>query len=170
MYTAEDILEAREKRIEFLERITEKYGKTTVTLRVNYPGIEKDNSITRKICEIVDNVINTFFKDKIEYKLKTTSAEGPICIYAIDESPLGVKDMTMEIEDKHTLGRCVDIDVYDENGKSLSRLAFGAGPRKCFICDQVAHECVRNRNHTSEEIIKYIADRYSDYCSNIELL
>lgn len=170
MYTAENVLEAREKRVEFLEKLIQKYGKTTVILRVNYPGVEKDNSITRQISEIIDNVINTFFKDKIEYKLKTTSAEGPICIYVIDESPFGVKDMTMEIEDKHTLGRCVDIDVYDEEGKTLSRLAFGAGPRKCFICNQVAHECVRSKAHSNEEIIKYLADRYNDYCSNIDLL
>lgn len=167
MYTLQDLLDARELRVEFINELIDRYDNTVVTLRVNYPGLEKDNAITRKIIEITGVLVTNFFSGEIKYSMMTYTAEGPIMIYVIDEKVEKVKSFAIDIEDRHTLGRCIDLDVYDTKGKSLSRESLGKKLRKCFICDKSAHECVRNRTHSYEEIVKFIADRYNVYLENM---
>jgi len=167
MYTIQDLLDARELRVKFINELIDRYGSTVISLRVNYPGLEKDNAITRKIMEIVGVLVTNFFSGKIKYSMMSYTAEGPIMIYVIGEKVEKVKNFAIDIEERHTLGRCIDLDVYDTDGKSISRVSLGKELRKCFICDKSAHECVRNRTHSYEEIAKFIADRYNDYLENM---
>jgi len=167
MYTIQDLLDARELRVEFINELIERYDNTVISLRVNYPGIEKDNAITRKIIDIIGVLVINFFCGKIKYSMTSYTAEGPIMFYVIDEKVEEVKNFGMDLEDRHTLGRCIDLDVYDTKGKSISRVSLGKPLRKCFICDKFAHECVRNRTHSYQEIAKFIADRYNDYLENM---
>ena len=51
MYTAEDILIGRERRIEFQEKLVEKYKMPILVIRVNYPGLNKDNHFSQGITE-----------------------------------------------------------------------------------------------------------------------
>lgn len=169
MYNIEDLLNAREKRVEFIQDLIDSYKAPVIVLKANYPGLEKENSITSKIVEIVSEVIKNFFRDKMLYHMKTSTAEGPIYVYAIKDQAVKIKDISINIEDKHTLGRCVDIDVYGVDGKQLSRTNFGMEMRKCFICNKPAHECSRNRTHEAKEIMKYIADQYNLYLDNMNL-
>ncbi|WBW98043.1 citrate lyase holo-[acyl-carrier protein] synthase [Oceanirhabdus sp. W0125-5] len=167
MYTIQDLLDARELRVEFINELIERYNNTVISLRVNYPGLEKDNAITRKIMEIIGVLVSNLFSEKIKYTMTSYTAEGPIMFYVIDEEVENVKSVTIDIEDRHTLGRCIDLDVYNTEGESISRVSLGKNPRSCFICDKPAHECVRSRAHSYEEIAKFIADRYNDYLENM---
>lgn len=58
----------------------------------------------------------------------------------------------VEIEERDRLGRIFDIDVIDVNGSKLSR----DEPRKCFICDNAAAACARNRSHTAAELERVV--------------
>ncbi len=167
MYTIQELLDARELRVNFINELIDRYDNTVISLRVNYPGLEKDNAITRKIMEIIGVLVTNFFNGRIKYSMMSYTAEGPIMLYVIDEKAEKVKNFGINIEDRHTLGRCIDLDVYDTDGKSISRTSLGQNPRKCFICDKSAHECVRNRTHSYEEIAKFVADRYNDYLENM---
>ncbi|MCM1989695.1 citrate lyase holo-[acyl-carrier protein] synthase [Oceanirhabdus seepicola] len=167
MYTIQDLLDARELRVEFINELIDRYDNTVISLRVNYPGLEKDNAITRKIIEIIGVLVTNFFSGKINYSMMSYTAEGPIMFCVINEKVEKVKSFAIDIEERHTLGRCIDLDVYDTKGKSISRVSLGMKSRKCFICDKFAHECVRNRTHSYEEIAKFIADRYNDYLENM---
>jgi len=166
MYKAEEILNAREKRVKFQSELQKKYKKTLLVARVNYPGVDKDNNLTRNILGIMDMVLTQIFKLKICYKLLTFTAEGPILIFIIDKKALEVKKVAIEIEDGHMLGRCVDIDVYDENGMQVSRKHVNMKPRKCFICDEYAHNCVRARKHNIDEVKNFISRKYEEYMEN----
>ena len=42
----------------------------------------------------------------------------------------------------------MDIDVYDDKGIGISRVEFGLAMRKCYICDDIAHNCVRSKKHS----------------------
>ena len=53
----DEFLKHRDFRIEYQRKLIEKYKKPIICLRVNYPGINKDNSITRKINEIFLNSV-----------------------------------------------------------------------------------------------------------------
>lgn len=166
MYKPQDILEAREKRVELQQDLLQKYKIPLLNVRVNYPGIDKDNNITREIINVIDNILSDMFDIDIYYKMLAYTAEGPILIMLINKDVKELKEIAIDIENKHTLGRCMDIDVYDIFGKSISRTELGHESRKCFLCDEIAHNCVRARRHSQKEIIRFIRDKYLEYIKN----
>jgi holo-ACP synthase len=166
MNKLEDILNDREKRVALQEELINTYNMPVLTARVNYPGIEKDNVLTRDILQIIHEVLLYMFRTKIYYNLLTFSAEGPISIFVIDKNAIELKKNAVDIENKHRLGRCVDIDVYDTGGTQIGRKDIGMESRKCFICDEDAHSCVRSRKHNIDEIKNYIKMKYDEYMEN----
>jgi len=163
MYTAEDIMIGRERRIEYQERLLEKYKMPLLVIRVNYPGLNKDNHFSKEISVIMEQLISEKFSCSIEYKRMITTAEGPLVIMAINKKARDIKLVTLDIEEKHLLGRCVDIDVYDEKGMGVSREDFGLGMRKCYICDDIAHNCVRSKKHSKKEVEGFIKNKLAEY-------
>ncbi|WP_392486042.1 citrate lyase holo-[acyl-carrier protein] synthase [Haloimpatiens sp. FM7315] len=168
MYRAEDILDARENRVFKEKKILEKYLNTLIVVRANYPGINKDNFITREIVSVVGNHILNIkdFKNKILFKEIEYTADGPIFFIVVNENFLNIKKICINIEENHKLGRCVDIDVYNEKGKGISRRNFGLPSRKCFLCSEDAHVCVRSRKHSEKDVIDYIEKTLEDYREN----
>lgn len=167
MYTAKDILQDREKRVYHQERITKKYKMSILVIRVNFPGVNKDNHISQGISLIMEQIISERFSPFIHYKIMKTTAEGPIVIMAIDKSAKDIKLVTLDLEEKHILGRCVDLDVYDDKGEGISRENFGLGMRKCYICDDIAHNCVRSKKHSREEVEEYIKNKFAEYTEKL---
>jgi len=166
-YSAEEILEARERRVEIYNLLINKYSMPFIVVRVNYPGNEKNNELCNNIIQVIESVLSYTFADKIHCKSATYGAEGVVQYMVIDEEPLALKRAAIDIEEKHILGRCVDIDVFDENGVSISRSDLGLQPRKCYICENAAHVCVRSARHSEEEVIRYIKSKYREYKENV---
>lgn len=162
-YNAEDILNAREQRVEFQEKLIKKYNNTLVMIRVNYPGVNKNNYVTQGISNVINKEVLNIFTDAVLYKVLRETAEGPIATIVVDMMPEDVKKNVMIIEDNHSLGRFVDIDVYNLKGKSLSRTQFGYSMRKCYLCDAPAQECVRAMKHKQNDIIEYIDNKYNEF-------
>lgn len=152
----EKFLNSREKRAEFIQGLCKKYGKTVICSRVNYPGIYKINEATTQITEVMEAELIRTFDSKIIYKLIDVTFEGPLVLMVVDESVQRVKVEMVNIEEEHPLGRTVDLDVYDENGTSISRNDLGYKIRKCFICERDAKLCVRSRAHDENQIKSYI--------------
>jgi holo-ACP synthase / triphosphoribosyl-dephospho-CoA synthase len=157
----------REKRVELQNKLLKENEKyTLVTVRVNYPGLEKSNFVTDEIHNIISNEIIESNKEIIVLKEEYKNAEGFISHFLINLEPLAVKKLMVEIEENHILGRCVDIDVYTINeGKilGLSRKDLGRQGRKCFICDLDANICSRSQSHSIEDIKQYFDKKYKDY-------
>ena len=65
-------------------------------------------------------MICTILSTKVCGKWLLRGAEGPILFVAVMEEVLALKTIAINIEEKHTLGRCLDLDVYDLEGKSIS--------------------------------------------------
>lgn len=162
-YTAQDILDGREERVEFLENLIIKYNKPVLVVRVNYPGIKKNNKMSCEIIGVIKAIILDKFKDQVVFKSLQNTAEGPIFTAVINNNALYIKKATIEIEETHALGRCVDIDVYDENNDGISRDNLGYERRKCFICGEYAHTCVRARRHSENETIGFIKKQLQYY-------
>lgn len=167
-YTAIDILDAREERVDFQNILFEKYKLPMLCLRVNYPGIIKDNKTSRGISNILKGEIESKFSAQIVYKYYEITAEGPILILIIDNIAEEIKKYSIYVEENHLLGRCVDIDVYNVDGTGISRTSLGCKPRSCFICQDIAQNCVRSRKHNIEEVINYIEERYRKYTNNLK--
>ncbi|CDI50767.1 citrate lyase holo-[acyl-carrier protein] synthase [Clostridium tetani] len=167
-YTAIDILSAREERVDFQNTLLKKYKLPLLCLRVNYPGAIKDNETSRGISNILKSEIENKFDTQIVYKYYKSTAEGPILILIIDNIAEEIKKHSIYVEENHFLGRCADIDVYNVDGTGISRTSLGYKPRKCFICENMAQNCVRSRRHSIEEVINYIEERYRKF-NNINI-
>lgn len=154
----EILLKDREKRVNLIQQLSETYGKTIVCARVNYPGLYKVNDISIKIIEVMKEVLKHTFSSYVVYEKYEVTYEGPLLIMVIEKPSKVVKVEAINMEEQHPIGRLVDIDVYDEYGKGLSRDELGVAKRKCFICKKDAHICVRSRAHNQDEIKKYIHD------------
>lgn len=163
MYTAEDILLERERRIEYQEKLVKQYKMPILVIRVNYPGINKDNSLSQEITKIMEKEICERLSSSIHYKKKSTTAEGPLVTLCINMEASDIKAVTLNLEHNHLLGRCVDLDVYDDTGRSISRQDFGHAMRKCYICEDVAHNCVRSKKHSFDEVEGFIKNKFEEY-------
>lgn len=162
-YNALDILNAREERVCLIENLIEKYSLPIVCLRINYPGEIKNNDFTSNISKVLREEIFNIFRDYILYEDFKFTAEGPLLILVINNDALMIKKKTIELEENHLLGRLGDIDVYDKDGNGISRKDLGYPSRKCFICSDMAQNCVRAQKHSIDEVIKFIQERYIKY-------
>lgn len=162
-YTADELLTAREKRVDMIEKLLKHFNTPLLVMRVNYPGLKKTNDVTLKIIQDLSSFICRIFGDKVCFKSQLQGAEGPIFMAAIEEDVLALKKAAMVLEEKHSLGRCLDLDVYDPMGRSISRQELGYPRRKCYLCEDYAHLCVRARRHSEREVIEYIEERFREY-------
>lgn len=160
-------LNDREQRVYHQEKLMKEYsGRAFVTVRVNYPGVEKSSHVTDSIARIIIDEICVFNKKCILFHEEYINMEGVIGHFVMDCDPLEIKRDMVELEGSHILGRCVDIDVYgirDGRMYGLSRSDLNIGPRKCFLCEESAKICSRAQNHSLSDIKRYFEDKYSEY-------
>jgi len=166
-YLAEAILLEREERVKYQEKLIKRFNRPLIMVRVNYPGNNKETDVSLSIIKIIDDALVQEFKKKLIFKLFRITSEGPILIMIVEDEAKKIKEVTIDIEEKHILGRCVDIDVYDENGIGLSRETLGRNTRKCFVCDEDAKICIREQKHTFWEVSSFILNRYGEYKKNV---
>lgn len=163
LVTLEEMLRFREEKVRLQEELQKKQkGSVIVALGMNIPGpikysaeiLEAFKAGTKAMAESL-NSRGIVVTDEIEAAKK----EGCLKILSVKHNdPLFVKKIMVDIEETHPLGRLYDIDVYDKEGKGLSREAFGAPVRRCLLCGQEAKVCGRNRSHTVEELYKRVED------------
>jgi holo-ACP synthase len=158
-----DILDARENRAHFQEELINKNNLPLLVIRANYPGTDKNNETTKYIVETIFNTV--LLRVSPANTEKIVSFEGTIYLLSVDSSPIKLKKIAVDIETNHPLGRLVDIDILDLNNHTLSRTNLGDSPRECFICSDLAHNCVRSKKHGLKEILEYIDYKIITYKS-----
>lgn len=160
------ILQSREARSDKQKDLISKFNKNLISFTLNIPGNIKDSKVYRNIHKegmkvILDNLkhksIPIIYKEEIQ---KSTGSEGYI---VVDLEPLELKRMAIDIEENHFLGRIFDIDVFDFEYNQISRADLGADPRGCLLCNKEARICIRERNHTYEELINKIYEMWQKY-------
>lgn len=157
----------RDKRVAYQEHLLkENKDKTLVTIRINYPGIEKSNYITDNIVNTIYNEILTYYGKFIVFEDKYKNKEGIVAHFLFDLDFVNVKKEMINVEEEHILGICLDIDVYTlKNDKviGISRSDLFKKPRRCFICDLDAKICSRAQTHTIDEIKNYFEVVYKNF-------
>lgn len=155
-----DILDAREERVILQEELQEIHQRPLLVHRVNTPGKEKNNALSRGIFETVELALKKAFGDRVLAETMLLSAEGPVMIRVMAESAAVLKAQAMAVEEDHPLGRFVDLDVYDLGGASISRTVAGQEPRRCYLCGNLAHSCVRSQKHSTEKLLAFMEKGY----------
>lgn len=160
----EKILKARENRQNNLIRMMNN-DSVYVVLKANIPGEDKRTNIARFLVNLFRKRLNeTFF---IKNSRFFSDFDGFYDIYEINcDDIVNVKMMCINLEDNAPLGRYVDIDVYQNSVKSITRSDLNVEPRKCFLCEKEAHICARSQTHSYIELENKIIDDVIDYIHN----
>ncbi len=156
------ILAAREQRYQnILEKTAEYPGKTLLSAKLNIPGPEKNGFYTETVFVLMCLVTEQHLKKNgvyIEQKTARPSVAGPEALYVLDgrsTSPEEIKTLLVTLEETDNLGRLFDLDIWHQ-GKQLERSELGLPPRLCFLCNEPATVCARERKHSLSEIQNFI--------------
>lgn len=157
----DEILLAREKRIiEIQKHLSAHYS--TLLIKANIPGEDKNRFEAHFLVRHFLNHIQTAYHiiDIKSYE----SADGPyVIMHVMNIHAQELKINMIEIEDNEPLGRFIDLDVFEDTYISISRIALGQRPRKCFLCNLDASICARSHNHRYDELIRHIETSVTQY-------
>lgn len=162
-FSLEDFLQEREDRTDRQREILEKFGKSLLVVRSNYPGTNKSEYPASEIVCEISKEVEKILHDKTLFRDMRETLEGQIFTLAVDMELEKLKEKMVQIEEKHPLGRFVDIDVYGERGISISRGEMGYTKRKCYLCQESGVICTRNMTHEQVEIKRHILKGYERY-------
>lgn len=162
-YESDKIFLDKQKRYLFQRNLINKYKKTLLLMKVNYPGDNRNNHITISIIKCMDAIITELFNNEIYLKIFRITAEGPIITILLNMDAIKAKKTCVEIENKHMLGKCIDMDICSADFKSIKRSDFGYEKRKCFICNNLVKSCIENKVHSEYEVIEEIRKMYVAY-------
>lgn len=142
-----DLLLLREQRF-YREQELQKRG-TVVTIKANVPGRDKrwlwsDYAVYVLYTALTTRVSPHFVEAEHQ-------AEGLVFVAVFSEEAYALKQQCVELEERHPLGRMVDLDVRTGED-TLSRTEIGYPRRKCYLCDEDAVICSRSRRHSLEEL------------------
>jgi holo-ACP synthase CitX len=153
----EKILASREERYQKIKILKSDY-ETVITVKTNIPGTNKNLKVTYALIKMVKNLIPKIYISKL---LFFDAFDGPYYLIGSNYEAYGIKSTLMSIEDNHSLGRFIDLDVFDGQ-KTLVREI----PRKCYICNDIAFNCIRQEKHSVEELIQFVETRAFEYFRN----
>ncbi|MDO5088207.1 MAG: citrate lyase holo-[acyl-carrier protein] synthase [Leptotrichiaceae bacterium] len=159
-------LNDREKRAEYQKKLIEKYKKPLIVLKANFPGKNKNLPLADNITDALSEEIGKLFEKDIIFTESFRNAEGKFFFYILNGDAYNIKKSAVILEESHELGRCADIDVHTSQGNLLSRKDIGNSFRKCFLCNDRAHNCVRSMKHSYEELYNFLEEKYRSYIAH----
>lgn len=160
------ILDSKEARGEFQKRLIEEFQNTVISFTLNTPGSEKDNKRYRIVHKYAMEFILESLKEKeidILYKYRDDKFTGPEGYIVVDRDAFEIKEMMIDIEETHFLGRIFDIDVFDKDMNQISRTDLNINTRKCLLCSKNARVCMRERTHTIGKLAEKVNKMIMEY-------
>lgn len=161
--TLSELLRSRDNRAaKQLALIRNNPNKTLAVLTVVMPGNLKRTPKSLKVATAACTALNKEFPD-IEMVESLDLQTGYEAYFITSLAPCETKRIACLIEEQHPLGRLFDIDVISTSGIPVSRIEIGVAPRKCILCDKEARICMREKNHTYEELTTHINNIVDSY-------
>ncbi|RPH34222.1 MAG: hypothetical protein EHM93_01280 [Bacteroidales bacterium] len=159
------ILFAKDSRSLLKKRLKDE-GFASLSLSLNIAGYPKT---TKEIATFFFLILEQFkiflLANRIEianeYNQLDEAGNFFLCSIIPDNRTIhSIKQLCEDFEDHHELGRIIDIDVADSEGNYIS-----SGKNKlCIYCGSYsALECMRSKNHSYEDIRKYIFEKIESY-------
>lgn len=158
-----EMLDAREKRADTQSRLLQEYPEySLLSVTMNIPGPVKTNDRLQTIFfTMCDGLVKRFPPRIIKRRIFHLSVTGPECYFLMSMKAKELKSELVLFEEKQPLGRLFDLDVlYWDKTKdklgTIGRKELNLPPRKCFICQDEAKICGRERRHSVEEMQQVI--------------
>ena len=158
--TLDEMLRAREERVAWQTASLAQFGKPLISVTVVMPGPVKDGWLPRRVMEVALDELDAMIGAN---KWSLLSREvlwrntGPEAIYVIGTDALILKSATIDLEERHPMGRLWDLDVITTAGAALSRSQLSRPARRCLICDRPARECGRSLRHSLPDLLERIS-------------
>ncbi len=167
--TLSEVLDARENRAKIQKEITEKYKSTLISLTLNIPGGLKIFPLSIKTYSEATTLITKHLKRNrinIIYQTDKKEKTGYEGFFVVEENPIRIKKLMVDIENFCELGRIFDIDVLDDEGHKVSRSELNMAERNCLICNDNGHACSRSRKHPMEEVHRKVIEIMENHFNN----
>lgn len=161
-----EILKSREDRAKKQMDILSLYPYSLISFTLNIPGIVKDSHTYRLIHKVGMEEITKSLEmrnSELKYIEKINKITGNEGYLSVDMDSSILKELMVDIENTHPLGRIFDIDVFDKDHTQMSRSDLGLESRRCLICNKDARVCMREKNHSYEELISRIEKINEEY-------
>lgn len=160
--TLPEMLNAREKRVAIQKEFLQNYPNCALlSATMNIPGPIKTNERLKHAFLTVIKEINTLFPPEKKVVCKHRELKtGSEYFLVLNETPEELKKKLINVEETHCYGRLMDLDVVYLTGQtlcSISRTDLNRKPRACFICEEEAKICGRQRRHSVEEMQQTIS-------------
>lgn len=166
--TLDLLLASRDRRVVTQQKLRETYPHLTlVCLTVIMPGNVKRNLSSYVTSHAATTSLITRFEGNITDLKVNDLPTGYELFLVTTMSQEKAKIAACEIEDTHPLGRLFDIDVFDAHGVPIKRESVGYAPRRCLICDNESRYCMRNRSHTSAQLMSKINSMIEAYVQQL---
>jgi len=163
----QEILYAKDKRA-MLKKSFSELGMPSVSLSLNIPGFPKTNKNVSLFFKFVLKELKIYLLANriiIDEKSEVTQedASGNYFISSVsscETNVLGIKNTTEIFEEKHDLGRFIDVDIVDEDGNYVSSNKL----KICYFCEEKpAIVCMREKNHSYLELRTFIFDKIGNF-------
>lgn len=150
--TLQEILAAREQRVQTQKEILSQYKKPLVCFTMNIPGPVKVDRDVLIGFGVGERLLQASLGGRLVHKQSHTPKTGCEGFYVADMDAKQLKQLTLDLEEIDPIGRLFDMDVLDTDGRKVSREELGYPRRKCLLCDQDAAVCGSRRTHSWEEL------------------
>ena len=159
--TLEAVLEAKEARAARQKALLKQYGGSLASITVNLPG---PNKARPEALTLVRYAVSTL-AELFEAVFQETQAlvTGPIGFVCCNAPAEVLKRTAVAIEETGRFGRLLDIDVFAENGVLFSRGEEAKSKRRCFLCEQPAVVCMRERRHCAEDLEAAVQSMFDEF-------
>jgi len=165
-----DVLNSREMRASLRSNFVEN-NLCTLSVSLNIPGYPKSNPEINSFFKEVLKELNPFLVANIitvkhEDEVVITDNAGDFFIVPLICDPhtlTAIKELTETFEFNHSVGRLIDIDIFNNQGLPVS-----SGKKKpCYFCGEFsAVSCMRNKRHSYEEIRAKLFNEVNKFLKN----
>lgn len=159
--TLNDMLNVREQRAFFQQKLISAYNKPLLCFTMNIAGPIKNSALIKRGFKIglADLKIQLKkIKANILFEELWDKATGNEAFLVVNIDALFLKKLTCDLENNSPLGRLYDMDVLVPSNNCIiskvDRTALNIPERRCLICNRPAKECSSRRIHSVDELTK----------------
>lgn len=145
----QQILDAREQRVQIQQQLLARYGAPLVCFTMNIAGPVKVTPLILRGFEAgLSQLEGQLPRPCILHRQISTEATGCQAIFAVAAAASWLKSLCTQLEEATPLGRLWDMDVLDTDGKKLERKGF----RSCMVCGAPGRYCAAGRKHSVPQL------------------
>jgi holo-ACP synthase CitX len=151
-----DFLEARDARLRELERTLEQAATSGSILFIStkVPGPLK---FRPGVARLLQGALERLHR-AIGLQVLASGGDilGPYYLASSRVPPMAAKQAAMAIEAEGPSGKLLDLDVYQPQGREISRAGLRLPRRSCLLCDEPARKCMLLRRHSITELLDQV--------------